>query len=187
MSPENSENTENYEQMSFLDGANRVLIPVESIVPDNKTETSIDKETVTQISPLIEDSKQLPNFESKESAPSLRSKSSEKEKVEWYKDPKILTVYWILKDQHTETSELWPLFKKAERTNNEINYKDIKRVTNKYCKVVYKKRGKNLYKWDDDKYKLPDSVNPAEDRYRKPISGADAYALWEERKEDLED
>ena len=209
MSPENSENTENYEQMSFLDGANKVLIPVESIVPDNKTETSIDKETVTQISPLIEDSKQLPNFESKESAPSLRSKSSEKEKVEWYKDPKILTVYWILKNQYTKTSELWPLFKNAERENPGIIYNDIKKIVSKYCEVIEKRHGKNRYKWNE-KFVLPDSQDdtqqgdkkvynpktgmweetsdtPHENLNRRPFSLADMDYLLEKRKEENEE
>ena len=185
MSPENAQNTENYEQMSFLDGANKVVIPVESITPDiEEIKLGSGNETVTQISPSVEDPKETIKPESEDS---VSDKTQEKIKIEWYKDPKIFTVYRILKDQYTETSELWPLFKKAEHTNEEINYKDIKRITSKYCKVVYKRRGKNIYKWDDDRYKLPDPEEPTENHKRKPISGADAYAMWEERKENNQD
>jgi len=204
MSPENSQNTENYEQMSFLDRANKVVIPVDSIAPNSE-----DKETATQISSQVVNQTQPTNLESNGSVPSLIINISEKDKVEWYKDPKNLTVYWILNNQYTKTSELWPLFKKAERENPGIIYNDIKKIVNKYCEVVEKKRGKNRYKWNE-KFVLPDSqddiqqgdnrvYNPKtgtweetsdtshENLNRRPFSLADMDYLLEKRKEENEE
>ena len=209
MNPESSEspsNFDNYEQMTFLDQNNNLVTPIDSIAPTESGEATKDSEESIESS-----NTENPTLPEENKITSITDKIQGVEKTEnivpWYVDKKAVNVYWIFKRQLSQTLELWPLYMKAEKENPNISYNDIKRITTKYCEVVRKKRGKNTYKWND-KFVLPDTEEPnypdnkvydeergewvttsnsLQDRKptrRRAISGADAYAMWLDEKED---